>query len=272
MLMTVVLLMIANWSLETLKWHMLMRSVHQLSWFQAVSGVLSGITISMFTPNRSGEFAGRALHADPGFRIQAALASLVGSMNQLLITILAGGCGLIFTLRHQPGITSWVCLASVSLTVLFMCAAIFLYFHLPSLNRLQLKIMRHEKVRMYISVFGHYSRADLLRITMYSTGRYLLFTSQFLLLLDWFGVQLAAADGVRLISVIYLVMTFIPSFAVSELTVRGSVALYFLGPYTSDSTAIIAATTLLWFVNLVIPSLPGAFTFLMLKLQNNTRK
>ena len=56
---------------------------------------MSGVTVSIFTPNRTGEFAGRVLHLDAGIRIKAAIASVIGSMNQLLITIIAGGIGLI---------------------------------------------------------------------------------------------------------------------------------------------------------------------------------
>jgi hypothetical protein len=265
------LLMFLNWMLETIKWHMLMQLVHPTTWLQSISGVLSGITISMFTPNRSGEFAGRALHADPGFRIQAALASLVGSTNQLLITILAGSTGLIFTIDDQTGDKYWLYLTAVLVISVAMIVSVYMYFNLPSVTRISERVAKSRKVRMYLEVFGLYSRKDLLHITLFSAGRYFLFTCQFIMIIDWFGIQLPVVEGFRLISLIFLVTTFVPTFAVSELTVRGSVALYFLSPYTLDATAVIASTTILWLVNLVIPSLPGALSFLLLKWQNSQK-
>ncbi len=270
--MALFLLMLLNWFLETIKWHHLMQFVHPTTWLQSVSGVLSGITISLFTPNRSGEFAGRALHADPGFRIQAALASLVGSTNQLLITILAGCIGLSFTIDDHVQENQWLYIPAVVVILATMIVATYLYFHLPAVTKFSDRIAKSRRVKLYLEVFGLYSRLDLLRITLFSVGRYFLFTCQFMMILDWFGIQLPPFEGLRLISLIFLVTTFVPTFAVSEITVRGSVALYFLSPFTHDATAVIASTTILWLVNLVIPSLPGALSFLLLKLQNSTKK
>ena len=56
-----ILLMPINWSLETWQWLRLMRYKSPLSFRKAFSCVLAGISVSMFTPNRVGEFAGRLL-------------------------------------------------------------------------------------------------------------------------------------------------------------------------------------------------------------------
>ncbi|MBL0343488.1 MAG: hypothetical protein IPP71_23095 [Bacteroidetes bacterium] len=73
-----------------------------------------------------------------------------------------------------------------------------------------------------------------------------------------FGIDFSYLESMRLIALIYLVMAVVPSIALSELTVRGSVALYFLSPLTGNSAGIIAATTFLWFLNLIIPAIFGA--------------
>ena len=76
-----------------------------------------------------------------------------------------------------------------------------------------------------------------------------------------------------LISVIYLFMTAIPTIALTELGIRGSVTIFILGlyfssidlTYSSLETDIFTASTLLWFINLVVPAIMGTFFIFRLK-------
>jgi hypothetical protein len=66
---------------------------------------------------------------------------------------------------------------------------------------------------------------------------------------------------------IYLALAVIPTFALSELGVRGSVSLFLIGGYLlssrgapvseNESLAIILAAGLLWMINLAIPAILG---------------
>jgi len=67
---------------------------------------------------------------------------------------------------------------------------------------------------------------------------------------------------------IYLVMAAIPTITLTELGVRGSVSLYFIGLYFTNHNndiAILSATTMVWIINLVIPALIGAVFVFRLK-------
>ena len=99
LLIIVLILMGFNWFLETAKWKLLLEYISPTGWLRCLRSVLSGVTVSILTPNRIGEFAGRVLHLEKGVRVKAAIASVIGSMNQLLITILAGGFGLILSMK-----------------------------------------------------------------------------------------------------------------------------------------------------------------------------
>ncbi|HMW13871.1 MAG TPA: lysylphosphatidylglycerol synthase domain-containing protein, partial [Chitinophagales bacterium] len=55
-LSTVVLLMILNWTIESIKWKLLIDKLHPISWLDAIEGILFGVTFSLFTPSRVGEF------------------------------------------------------------------------------------------------------------------------------------------------------------------------------------------------------------------------
>ncbi|MGE5316556.1 MAG: hypothetical protein ACM3ME_01075, partial [Chloroflexota bacterium] len=64
-----------------------------------------------------------------------------------------------------------------------------------------------------------------------------------------------------LISMTYFTMTAIPTIALVDLGIRGSVSIYFLGLYFSGvagaSVSILAATTAVWIVNMALPAIIG---------------
>lgn len=260
-LSTVILfLMFVNWTLETVKWKLLLERISPSSWLTAYRSVLSGVTVSLFTPNRMGEFAGRVMHLKPGIRIKASIASIIGSMNQLMITIVAGGTGLIFTLPYyihdnQPLLRVLVLLICAGLT-----AVIYFYFRIPGIHRLAESHTLFRKLVLYTRVFELYPSRELLNLSLLSLCRYMVFSIQFFLILNMFGVTLPFLVALRIISLIYLVMAVVPGIAITELTVRGSVALYFLSSLTGNSVGVLAATSLIWLVNLVFPAAVGALS------------
>jgi hypothetical protein len=82
-----------------------------------------------------------------------------------------------------------------------------------------------------------------------------------------YSVQIPLIQGLMIISVVFLIMTAIPTVTLAELGVRGSVSLYFIGLYFerySDLTemvnlGIISSSSSLWLVNLAIPAILGTF-------------
>jgi hypothetical protein len=76
-----------------------------------------------------------------------------------------------------------------------------------------------------------------------------------------------------LIGMVYLIMTIIPTVALSELGVRGSVSVYVFqswiekqGLWSVDvSTGVLTASSSLWFFNLAFPALMGTIYIFSLK-------
>src|SRR5688572_25018804 len=58
-LIATILLMFVNWSIETIKWKLAVEKIQRISFFTAFRAVLSGVTFSVTTPNRVGEYFGR---------------------------------------------------------------------------------------------------------------------------------------------------------------------------------------------------------------------
>lgn len=257
--LVLLLLLPVNWLLETAKWKYLLRKIDpQVGWGTALRSVMSGVTISFFTPNRVGEFAGRIMHLRMGYRIKAAIASVIGSMNQLMITLTAGGMGLFFSLPQllsdDSGWLPWI----RAFTLVLMALIIIAWFQVKHIASFGYRLDSLRRWSLYFRIFEIYSFRELLNITGLSLSRYITFSLQLWMALMIFGTPLPLTEGFRYISLIFLVITVVPSFALSDLTLRGSVALYFLAPLSGNSAGILAATTMVWLINLAIPALAGS--------------
>src|SRR4051812_35975755 len=57
-----ILFVFLNWGIEAVKWRYMIRKMEDISYGMAIKSILSGVTISIFTPNRVGEFAGRVFY------------------------------------------------------------------------------------------------------------------------------------------------------------------------------------------------------------------
>jgi hypothetical protein len=257
-------LMIVNWGLETIKWHILVKAVEPLSWSRSLFSVLSGATVSLIAPNRTGEFVGRAFHVSPGNRIKASLCTIPGSLSQLLITLVMGLFAIPFVRSpfDQFGINIEVIVVWLVLAVVLLA---IVYYYLPGLrSRFQISSM-FSTLNSYLSPLFSYGKTDLGRILLLSLLRYMVFTAQFYLMFLAFGVDVPFRDAIAAIATIYLFLALIPGFAITEFTLRGSVALYLFSPLTSNATGVLAASSALWFINLVVPALMGAVAIYAVK-------
>jgi hypothetical protein len=265
-LSALLLMMVFNWLIEAVKWQLLMSKIQKVSLGVSVSAIFSGITVSFFTPNRIGEYAGRVLHLDAPARIKAVLATLVGSMNQLLITIIAGVLALLISLKSSLADMRFAYSIICGISIVALTGIVVFYFNVSQFYNFLHRIKYLKRFDKYTEVFTFYHRKELSTITWLSALRYLVFTTQYVLLLYLLGVDIDVFTAYRLIFLIFLVMAIVPTFAIAELSIRGSVALYFMSPLSSESTGIVAASFSLWFINLVLPAIIGAFTLFFIKI------
>jgi uncharacterized membrane protein YbhN (UPF0104 family) len=272
-------MMIINWSIEAFKWKLLIGKIERVSFFKALQGVLTGISISSFTPNRVGEFFGRAFILRQASHVEGILITVLGSMGQLLITVLSGSVSLLIFLPwclpeavFSHGYLYFTILALiVGLDILLLG----LFFNVAFLSTLKEKILRNglKKIRKFFRVFAFYHNRELAAVMLLSLTRYLIFSSQFYILLRLFDVPVPYFEAMVLISLTYFIMAVIPTIALTELGIRGSVALYVFGLYLAKShpdpaifsLGVFSASTLLWLINLGIPALIG--TIFVFRLQ-----
>lgn len=268
----VIILVFVNWGMEALKWQLLMKPIQPFKFITAFKSVLCGVTLSLNTPNRIGEYGGRILFVNEGNRLKAISVSIAGGMAQLIITMVMG-CGgltwLLFTNGEQSmpmGISVfWIRIflsGSITGTLIF----IFFFFRLGWLIRLLEKMPYADRFSKYINVLETFDAKILLRLLSLSLFRYLVFVLQYIFMLQLLQVENNFWPGFWLVSVMFWILAIIPSFAIAELGIRGTVAkTLFLYGNNANTIGILACTFGIWFINLFIPALAGSLLILGIK-------
>ncbi len=270
---TVIVLSFINWGIEAKKWQLVIRGIQQISYPVAFKAVLSGVALSLNTPNRIGEYGGRILYINEGNRIKAISLSIAGSMSQLIVTLLMGCGGLIFILlTKQPGVGFIMGLSFFWIKILLFISAVtagillVIYFRLSWLIKIIEKISAVVKYAQYISVLEDFHAKELLRLLFLSFFRFLVFVIQYILLLQVLKVDMWWIEGFWIISVLFLVLAIVPSFAIADLGIRGKFSLELLTMYSANTIGIIGTTFGIWFINLFIPAIAGSILILSVKI------
>ena len=74
-----------------------------------------------------------------------------------------------------------------------------------------------------------------------------------------------------MIAMTFFVMSVVPTFAITEIGVRGAIAAFFFGKLTSDVLPVLNATFSLWLINLAIPALIGTFFIFHFRLESKAK-
>jgi len=268
LLVLIVFMMFLNWFLEALKWRFLIAKIEKITINRSIMAIFSGITVSAFTPNRVGEYGGRVFCLEKADRIQAVLITVIGSMAQLVTTIVFGSIGLLFLPKYKSEFSQMINSIEfaypifIFLLVLLNALLIMLFLNASVFSVVLFKIKFLNKYEKYTEVFSFYNTAELAKVLCYSIARYAVFTTQYFILLQLFGVNIAYADAIVLIMIMLFVISVIPTIAITEIGIRGSVAIFLFGLISSNTVGILSATFVMWIVNLLLPALIGtAFIF-----------
>ena len=268
-LIIVGLLMFINWFTEALKWRFILQKVEKISILTSLKAVFSGVTLAIFTPNRIGELGGRVFVLLPQNRIKGVLSSSIGSLSQLNITVFMGIIGisllaLFYGESFLPSQKNIIVIVSI-LIILIAFLLLLLYFSLNKFSYFILKFKYFEKHADKIEFFKQFNNVQLAQILGYSLLRYVIFTTQFYLLLIFFEVDISIFEAYISIASIYLIINIIPSIVLSDIGVRGSVSIFIFGIFSQAEGGIFLTSTFLWLINLVVPAIIGSLVLIISK-------
>lgn len=254
-----------NWGIEAIKWQRLITPLQRVSFLRAFAAVISGTTLGLFTPNRTGEFLGRVMFLKPDLRVKGSFASVLGSLSQLVVTIVLGTTFLgVFLILGHPSPLKGQFVNRALMVLAFSSGAIALtiYFIPSVLVRAIEHISFLGKWRKEAEVLSTFHAKQLLDVLALSTLRYLVFAAQFVIALIAGGLDVELSVLLLSVPIIYLINTLVPSMILTELAIRSAVAVELFKPFGAEPSVVLFASLAIWIFNILLPALIGAFVFL----------
>ncbi|MCE7065883.1 lysylphosphatidylglycerol synthase transmembrane domain-containing protein [Dyadobacter sp. CY326] len=248
-----------NWALESLKWQQLAKKVVDITFRDAFRGTLTGLAFGVAAPAQLGDTIGRVAALKSDRRLEAIGAAIVSNGIQFYISVAAGAVGWLH-LQDKIGLSSQSKqFVNLLLAFVTLSGIVVVWFRKPLMDwHPKRKIF--QKIHAYLRIIGSYSALDLGLSTLYGSLRYAVFLSQFVLALSLFDFPVPALELASAVSLIFLAKTLIPAINVlGDLGLREFTALLVFEQYNLPAEEIIAATFLVWILNVLGPILIGIF-------------
>jgi hypothetical protein len=262
-------LMLLNWCLEAFKWRMMVNHLMPLNFTRALLSVLAGLSFTMLTPNRMGEFLGRLLYMPNESRFRAASLTALSSLSQLIVTVGAGIAGFLYLQNPLTDVDRFPLLLSNALVfglLLFLIVALIIYFNVGAFIRWIEPWPAIRKYTPLIHAIGQIERRELAFYLLLSALRYAVFILQYALFFHLFHIHIAWQPLVAATATLFLILAMVPTISLAELGVRGQASLFVYGMFSQDSVGILLAAGLVWVINIVLPAFAGSLILLSVKL------
>ena len=257
-----VFLTLFNWFFEILKWQKLVQIVQKISFKDALEQSLGGLTASLVTPNRIGDYGAKVMYYTNRFKGKIVLLNLVGNISQMTITTVFGVIGLtIFVNFYQVDINYY---RVTRFVFILLIIAILSFF---GVKHRRFKVKGHSYVDLidFIKSITINVKAKTL---VFSLIRYLIFSFQFYFFLSVFGVAIDYLDAMVVITSMYFLASIIPSISIFDVVIKGSVAVFLFSFLKINELTILTIITSMWLLNFVIPSVFGGYYILNFRLPN----
>lgn len=250
------LLMPINWLIETWKWYKVSCQVESVSFKKALFSLLVGMAYGHLLPGRSSEFLGKILFFSEKNKSNISVLHFVNAAFQMYITLLVSLLFIVlnFLFLHNADTFQFYFILVFSLLffigfTLFIVYADKLHFlkkFLPALNYKLPIVLKFE-------------------LLFWSIVRYIVFVLQFYWVFKIFSpYQAFNYTFVSSLSLYYLFTSLIPMISIIEVAVRSLVAIMVFQNINTSDVQLTIITTLIWLINLVIPSIIGFVIWLQM--------
>lgn len=245
-----------NWFIEGYKWKLLAGRLEKISFFTAVKSVLAGLASSLVTPFRLGDPLGKIIFLKEGHRVEGAMLSVIGSLTQLAVTIIAGFVGMyVISSGRISEIFGEYYGWGLGISALMVVVIIVGY------NIIKRKYA--EKLKSVLSI----GMPLLASVFCLSVLRYLLFIAQFVFVFAAYGDVENQITIAVMTTIYFFMVAVVPMFIIAEPGMRGAIALV---AFAGFSTAFTVAT-MVWMLNVLLPATFGLIFLLLQKSKNSPK-
>jgi len=245
----ILLLSVLNRFFEILKWQNLVSILKPISIFEATNQALSSLTAGLFTPNGVGEYAAKALFFEKSQTKNIIFLNLICNGAQVIVSVCFGIIGLLYL-----GYFKWVLIIIGSAS-----GILILLFALKKIN------IKGYSVELLIQKLNEIPRKIHQKNCYLAVCRYFVLSHQYYFLFLAFDVKLPYFTLMAAIASVYFLASSLPTFQFLDFAVKGSVALYFFGILGVNEWIVVFISTIIWFLNLVLPAIIGSYFVLVFK-------
>lgn len=235
---------------EILKWQNLAQVVKPISVNEATKQVLSALTLGVFTPVGVGEYAGKALYFDKKDTKKIIFLNLICNGVQIVATGFFGIIGMMIL-----GYWLW------SFGIIAITIAFFLFSYFTKKTRI-----KDYSIEDLIEKINEIPKKTHRKNIILGFLRYLVFSHQYYFLFLAFDINLPYYTLMATITTVYFLASVVPSFQFLDFALKGSLAVFFFGLLGVNEWVVVFVTTLMWFLNVVLPVVFGSYYVMIFKI------
>lgn len=265
----VISLMAVNWLTEAYKWKLMMAKVHPIGYWSAVQTIVCGISLGTITPARVGDLVTRIIMIPPYKRVLGVIILSMSVFAQFVMyNVLACIAVPLFIYYYKPEYMDWVYLLMIAAPV--YCAILLtLYFKISSFEKIMGRIKFLQPYKRFLSILSAYDYPFLMRLISISLFRFFILVVQYYLLIQLLIPSITFAQVTLMITLLFTIQSIVPTIEILDIGLRGVTTVYLFGFITNQHAAIVIVTSVIWLINLIIPSIIGLVLIIRLPQNRN---
>jgi len=261
-LLAAILLMPVNIFLESTKWRMFVNEfLPDFDIGDALKSMLCGSFFGFISPNRVGEFLGRLKRMPKESRSRSLTAGYWGGLAQFIVTFSFGVYMGGRTIMHYADLKS-LDIYTIPFALSIIATSSLVYFNLKWVLSKVSRFRFLNKITIKYPIEYDVPRLKLLLILVVTLFRYLVYVSQYVYLLYFFGVDLPYEVLFSAVGSMLVVHTLFPSVPFIDLGVKGNTLVLILSRHSSNELGMVLAVFTIWIVNIIIPAIVGYYFFI----------
>jgi MFS family permease len=267
-LLLVICLTFFNWGFETAKFYICVQRLEKISFWRAYRGILYGNAMNLILPMSLGELTGRPLvlkeenrYAGSGVAYYVSIVQKVASpFVGLLFLLISFFTDIIpdeklVLFGYSIGLVFFI----AALSILDMLFWLFMFLFPEWMLHILERIKSLKRVFLSIENLLHYKSAIKAKLLLIGSIRFLIFVTQYWLLMFLFFDNFPHFTFYILCGVYFLAQFVIPSMGFLDVGIRANLVAFIFSLYTQNFLQLMAVNYLIWVINLLIPSIFGFY-------------
>ena len=261
-LILIFILQFLNWIFEAIKFQILLPNSADVKFLDIIKSVYVGNLTALITPKRLGNFIGRYWFLKSKTN-EITLSTVTGNIFQLLATVIMAFFSFFYLFLFKKENILSVNIYPLLMFLIYGIALLIIIYILFTNN--WETILKKNRLVEYFNLSSDYldkiSFSKRIRVLIYALFRYWIFILQYYILLSAFGLSIDFTQVTAIVSVLFGIVTFLPSVGPGNLGTREAVSIFILGgSFLGIELSIVSF--IVWIVNVVISALIGALILL----------